>query len=88
VPDDRLRLLTLQWADGEHGDDRAAEEDRGADVEGAVVAVDELRGKAWVGEVRDEDLPVLFDQWADPVAGQMAAFTAPDHMDRDAFERR
>jgi RimJ/RimL family protein N-acetyltransferase len=39
-------------------------------------------------EVRDEDLPLLFDQWADPVAAHMAAFTAPDHMDRDAFERR
>jgi RimJ/RimL family protein N-acetyltransferase len=39
-------------------------------------------------EVRDEDLPVLFEQWSDPVAAQMAAFTAPDHMDRDAFERR
>src|SRR5262249_62057548 len=39
-------------------------------------------------EVRDEDLAVLFDQWADPVAAHMAAFTAPDHMDRDAFERR
>src|SRR5919201_4264226 len=39
-------------------------------------------------EVRHEDLPVLFEQWADPVAAHMAAFTAPDHMDRDAFERR
>ena len=39
-------------------------------------------------EVRDEDLAVLFEQWADPAAAQMAAFTAPDHMDRDAFERR
>jgi len=39
-------------------------------------------------EVLDEDLPVLFEQWADPVAAQMAAFTAPDHMDREAFERR
>jgi RimJ/RimL family protein N-acetyltransferase len=39
-------------------------------------------------EVRDEDLAVLFVQWADPVAAGMAAFTAPDHMDRDAFERR
>ena len=39
-------------------------------------------------EVRDEDLDVLFEQWADPVAVHMAAFTAPDHMDRDAFERR
>jgi RimJ/RimL family protein N-acetyltransferase len=39
-------------------------------------------------EVRDEDLPLLFEQWADPVAAQMAAFTAPDHMAHDAFERR
>jgi RimJ/RimL family protein N-acetyltransferase len=39
-------------------------------------------------EVRDEDLAVLFEQWADPVATRMAAFTAPDHMDRDAFARR
>jgi RimJ/RimL family protein N-acetyltransferase len=39
-------------------------------------------------EVRDEDLAELFEQWADPVAARMAAFTAPDHMDRDAFERR
>ena len=39
-------------------------------------------------EVRDEDLAVLFEQWADPVAARMAAFTAPDHVDRDAFERR
>jgi RimJ/RimL family protein N-acetyltransferase len=38
--------------------------------------------------VRDEDLAVLFKQWADPVAARMAAFTAPDHMDRDAFGRR
>jgi RimJ/RimL family protein N-acetyltransferase len=39
-------------------------------------------------EVRDEDLPLLFEQWADPVAVHMAAFTAPDHMEWDAFERR
>jgi RimJ/RimL family protein N-acetyltransferase len=39
-------------------------------------------------ELRDEDLGVLFEQWADPVAARMAAFTAPEHMDRDAFERR
>jgi RimJ/RimL family protein N-acetyltransferase len=39
-------------------------------------------------ELRDEDLPVLFEQWADPVAAHMAAFTSPDHMDRDAFQRR
>jgi RimJ/RimL family protein N-acetyltransferase len=39
-------------------------------------------------KLRDEDLPILFEQWADPVAVHMAAFTAPDHMERDAFERR
>jgi len=39
-------------------------------------------------EVRDEDLPLLFEQWADPVAVEMAAFTAPDHMDWNAFVRR
>ena len=39
-------------------------------------------------EVRDEDLAVLFEQWADPVAARMAAFAAADHVDRDAFERR
>jgi hypothetical protein len=39
-------------------------------------------------EVRDEDLAVLFEQWADPVAVHIAAFTARDHMDREAFERR
>jgi RimJ/RimL family protein N-acetyltransferase len=39
-------------------------------------------------ELQDEDLAVLFDQWADPVAARMAAFTAPGHMDRETFERR
>jgi hypothetical protein len=24
-------------------------------------------------EVRDEDLPLLFEQWADPIGAQMAA---------------
>jgi RimJ/RimL family protein N-acetyltransferase len=42
----------------------------------------ELRG------LRDEDVAVLFEQWADPVAVHMAAFTAPDHTDRSAFEAR
>jgi RimJ/RimL family protein N-acetyltransferase len=39
-------------------------------------------------EVRDADIPVFFEQWADPAAAHMAAFTAPNHYDRDAFERR
>ena len=38
--------------------------------------------------MRDEDIGVLFEQWADPVAAHMAAFTGPDHMNRKAFERR
>jgi RimJ/RimL family protein N-acetyltransferase len=38
--------------------------------------------------VQDDDLTVLFEQWADPVAAHMAAFTGPDHMEREAFERR
>jgi hypothetical protein len=29
-------------------------------------------------EVRDEDLAVLFEQWVDPVAARMVAFTASD----------
>jgi RimJ/RimL family protein N-acetyltransferase len=39
-------------------------------------------------EVRDEDLPLLFEHWVDPVAVHMAAFTTPDQADWDAFERR
>jgi RimJ/RimL family protein N-acetyltransferase len=39
-------------------------------------------------EVLDEDLPLLFEQWVDPIAGRMAAFTTPDQADWDAFERR
>jgi len=30
----------------------------------------------------------VFEQRADPVAAHMAAFTRPDHMDRDAFRGR
>lgn len=39
-------------------------------------------------ELRDEDLPALFEQWTDPAAMHMAAFTTPDHTDREAFVRR
>jgi RimJ/RimL family protein N-acetyltransferase len=39
-------------------------------------------------EVRDEDLPLLFEQWTDPIAEHMAAFTTPDQADWDAFQRR
>jgi RimJ/RimL family protein N-acetyltransferase len=49
---------------------------------------EDSRMRCVLRELQDEDLAVLFEQWADPVAADMAAFTAPDHMDRDAFERR
>jgi RimJ/RimL family protein N-acetyltransferase len=39
-------------------------------------------------EVRDEDLPLLFEQWVDPISVRMAAFTTPDQGDWDAFQRR
>ena len=39
-------------------------------------------------ELRDDDLPLLFEQWTDPIAVHMAAFTTPDQADWDAFERR
>jgi RimJ/RimL family protein N-acetyltransferase len=36
-------------------------------------------------DVEDDDLPVLFEQQLDPEANRMAAFTAADPADRDAF---
>jgi RimJ/RimL family protein N-acetyltransferase len=39
-------------------------------------------------EVHEADVAVLFEQWTDPVAAQMAAFTSAEHMDRGAFESR
>jgi RimJ/RimL family protein N-acetyltransferase len=36
-------------------------------------------------DVSENDLPILFDQQRDPVANQMAAFTAKDPEDRAAF---
>ena len=35
--------------------------------------------------VRDDDLPVFFEQQLDPEANHMAAFTSRDPTDRDAF---
>lgn len=37
-------------------------------------------------EVRDDDLPVFFDNQRDPEAVQMAAFTSKDPADRAAFD--
>ncbi len=36
-------------------------------------------------EVREADLPAFFEQQLDPAANHMAAFTAKDPADRDAF---
>jgi RimJ/RimL family protein N-acetyltransferase len=58
----------------------------GGEAEGRSLLISAMR--CVLREVRDEDLAVLFKQWADPVAARMAAFTAPDHMERDAFECR
>ncbi len=39
-------------------------------------------------EVVQEDLDVLFEHWTDPEANRMAAFTAEDPNDREAFDVR
>ena len=39
-------------------------------------------------DVRDEDLDVLFEHWTDPEANRMAAFTAENPHDREAFDAR
>jgi RimJ/RimL family protein N-acetyltransferase len=39
-------------------------------------------------DVRIDDLDVLFTHWVDPEANRMAAFTAADPSDRDAFDAR
>lgn len=39
-------------------------------------------------EVRDEDLDVLFEHWADPESNRMAAFTSANPDDREAFDAR
>ena len=38
--------------------------------------------------VTEGDLPVFFEQQRDPAANHMAAFTAADPVDRDAFTAR
>ena len=39
-------------------------------------------------DVEDGDLDILFDYWTDPESNWMAAFTAVDPHDRDAFDER
>jgi RimJ/RimL family protein N-acetyltransferase len=42
-------------------------------------------GKVVLREVTENDLPIFFQQQLDPEANQMAAFTARDPADRNAF---
>ncbi len=44
-----------------------------------------LTGQVVLRDVTDDDLPVFFHQQLDPAANYMAAFTAKDPTDRDAF---
>ena len=39
-------------------------------------------------EVRDDDLDVFFEHWTDPESNRMAAFTAENPNDREAFDAR
>jgi RimJ/RimL family protein N-acetyltransferase len=39
-------------------------------------------------DVREEDLDVFFEHWTDPEANRMAAFTAENPEDREAFDAR
>jgi RimJ/RimL family protein N-acetyltransferase len=45
-------------------------------------------GRVRLREVRDSDLPLFFEHQLDPVANQMAAFTAEDPSDKKAFMAR
>jgi RimJ/RimL family protein N-acetyltransferase len=44
-----------------------------------------LIGKVVLREVTESDLPIFFEQQLDPAANYMAAFTARDPTDRNAF---
>ena len=46
-----------------------------------------MAGVVTLREVTEEDLPVFFEQFADPLARHMAAFVAKDPADRAAFDR-
>jgi len=45
-----------------------------------------MTGDVLLREVADDDLDVFFEQQRDPEASHMAAFTAKDPADRDAFD--
>jgi RimJ/RimL family protein N-acetyltransferase len=44
-------------------------------------------GKVSLRKVREEDIPVFFEQQLDPQANEMAAFTSREPSDRQAFEQ-
>jgi hypothetical protein len=39
-------------------------------------------------DVRDEDLDTFFEHWVDPESNRVAAFTAENPNDREAFDSR
>ena len=39
-------------------------------------------------DVRDEDLDTFFEHWVDPESNRVAAFTAENPNDREAFDTR
>ena len=51
-------------------------------------AEEEPAGETMLRDVAEGDLPVFFDQQLDPEANRMAAFTAENPADRDAFTAR
>lgn len=44
-----------------------------------------MSGEIMLREVRDDDLPIFFEQQLDPEANHMAAFTTENPADREAF---
>lgn len=47
-----------------------------------------MAGDVVLRDVREDDLPIFFEQQLDPTANFMAAFVAKDPTDRDAFMAR
>ena len=45
-----------------------------------------MSGNVLLRPVQEGDLPLFFEQQLDPSANHMAAFTAEDPADRDAFD--
>lgn len=54
----------------------------------AESATNPVKSDVRLRDVTESDLPIFFDQQQDPAANYMAAFTAKDPSDRDAFLAR